>query len=419
MMLPPRIDSLWLDCHLATMAENQGYGLIEHGAIAVERGNIVWIGPEARLPGDARQRAKKVYRLNGHWVTPGLVDCHTHLVYAGDRADEFEMRLNGASYQEIAEAGGGILSTVRAVRAATEDELYSQSLPRIKTMLAGGVTTLEIKSGYGLDLQNELKMLNVIRRLGQALPIDVQATFLGAHALPPEYKNRPDEYIDRIVEEMIPQVVQKNLASAIDAFCEKIAFSASHTERVFRSAAEHGLRIKLHAEQLSDSKGALLASRYKALSVDHLEYLAPEDAAGLAEKGCVAVLLPAAFYFLNETRKPPVAALRKAGVSMAVSTDGNPGTSPCFSLPTAMNMACVLFELTPAEALAGATRNAAKALGLQQEIGTLECGKAADFAIWEIRSPAVLAYHLGGNPLRGLVKRGNICRGLQMPTIPQ
>ena len=419
MMLPPQIDSLWLDGHLATMAENQGYGVIEQGAIAVEGGNIVWIGPAARLPEDARQRAKKVYRLKGQWVTPGLIDCHTHLVYAGDRADEFEMRLNGASYQEIAEAGGGILSTVRAVRAATEDELYFQSLPRIKSMLAGGVTTLEIKSGYGLDLQNELKMLNVIRRLGQALPIDVQATFLGAHALPPEYKNRPDEYIDQIVEEMIPQVAEKNLASAIDVFCEKIAFSASQTERVFRSAAEHGLRIKLHAEQLSDSKGAVLASRYDALSVDHLEYLAPKDAAVLAERGCVAVLLPAAFYFLHETRKPPVAALRNAGVPMAVSTDGNPGTSPCFSLPTAMNMACVLFELTPAEALAGATRNAAKALGLQKEIGTLECGKAADFAIWEIRSPAVLAYHLGGNPLRGLVKRGNICSGLQMPTIPQ
>lgn len=409
MTLPQQIDSLWLNCHLATLADNNGYGIIKNGAIAVENERIVWIGPEGQLPADAYQRAKKVHHLGGGWVTPGLIDCHTHLVYAGDRSNEFEMRLNGASYQEIAEAGGGILRTVQALRAATEDELYAQSLPRVKMMMACGVTTLEIKSGYGLDLPNELKMLRVIRRLGQALPMDVHATFLGAHALPPEYGGAPDKYIDLIVEEMIPQVAEKKLASAIDVFCEKIAFTTAHTERVFQSAAKFGLRVKLHAEQLSDSKGALLASRYDALSVDHLEYLHPDDAFALAERGCVAVILPGAFYFLNETRKPPVEALRQAGVPIAVSTDSNPGTSPCLSLPMMMNMGCVLFRLTPAEALAGVTRNAAAALGLHQEIGTLELGKVADLAIWDISSPAVLSYQLGGNLLRCLVKRGTVC----------
>ena len=409
MILPQQIDSLWLDCHLATMADKKGYGIIKNGAIAVENGHIVWIGPEDKLPGDAHQRAKEVHRLKGGWVTPGLIDCHTHLVYAGNRANEFEMRLDGASYQEIAEAGGGILSTVQAVRAATEDELYAQSLPRIKMMMAGGVTTLEVKSGYGLDLPNELKMLKVIRRLGQVLPIDVHATFLGAHALPPEYKNAPDGYIDLIVGQMMPQVVEKQLASAVDVFCEKIGFTIVQTERVFQRATELGLRVKLHAEQLSDSKGALLAARYNALSVDHLEYLHPEDAFALAKTGCVAVILPGAFYFLNETRKPPVGALRQAGVPMAVSTDSNPGTSPCLSLPMMMNLGCVLFQLTPAEALAGVTKNAAAALGLQQVVGTLSNGKVADLAIWDISSPAVLSYQLGGNLLRCLVKRGTVC----------
>ena len=409
MMPQHQIDSLWLDCHLATMAEKNGYGIVKDGAIAVEKGRIAWIGPEDQLPADAAEGAKRVHRLEGAWVTPGLIDCHTHLVHAGDRSNEFEMRLNGASYQEIAEAGGGILSTVKAVRESTEDDLFAQSLPRLEMMMACGATTLEIKSGYGLDLPNELKMLRVIRRLGQALPIDVRATFLGAHALPPEYKSAPDEYIDLVVEEMLPQVAEQNLADAVDVFCEKIAFTTAQTERVFQCAARFGLPVKLHAEQLSDSKGALLASRYGALSVDHLEYLHPENVAALAGSGCVAVLLPGAFYFLDETRKPPVAALREAGVPMAVSTDSNPGTSPCLSLPVMMNMGCVLFRLTPVEALAGATRNAAAALGLQMESGTLACGKLADFAVWAIGSPAVLSYQLGGNPLRSLVKRGQVC----------
>lgn len=402
-------DTLWMDANLATMADDHGYAAIHGGALAVDRGRIVWVGSSKDLPAGALANARSVHRLNGAWVTPGLVDCHTHLVYAGNRSNEFEMRLNGASYQQIAQAGGGIVSTVKAVRAADEDELFRQSLPRLKAMMACGVTTVEIKSGYGLDLENELKMLQVARRLGQALPVDVRTTFLGAHALPPEYTGKPDDYVALVVEKMIPAVAGQKLADAIDVFCEKIAFTPEQTERVFQAAAAHGLNIKLHAEQLSDSKGAVLAARYNALSVDHLEYIDPADVPFLAEKGCVAVLLPGAFYFLHETRKPPVQTLRSAGVPMAVSTDCNPGTSPCLSLPIMMNMSCLLFGLTPAEALAGATRHAARALGLQEQIGTLAPGKAADLAVWDISSPADLSYQLGGNPLRMLIKGGCSC----------
>ncbi len=409
MTLPQQFESLWLECHLATMADKEGYGIIKDGAVAVDKGRIIWIGPVGRLPADAAGKAKNIQRLNGAWVTPGLIDCHTHLVYAGNRSNEFEMRLNGASYQEIAEAGGGILSTVNAVRKAGEEALFDQSLPRLKMMMASGVTTLEIKSGYGLDTKNEMKMLRVIRRLGQELPIDVRATFLGAHALPPEFKGRPDDYIRLIVGEMIPEVAKQKLAESVDVFCETMAFTPAQTERVFKAAADRGLNIKLHAEQLSDLKGAVLAARYHALSVDHLEYLDPVDAPALAHAGCAAVLLPGAFYFLSETCKPPINALRHAGVPMAVSTDSNPGTSPCLSLPAMMNMGCVLFRLTPAEALAGVTKHAARALGLHDEIGTLACGKTADFAIWQIGAPADLSYYLGGNPLRATVKGGQIC----------
>jgi imidazolonepropionase len=338
------------------MADEHRYGIVKDGALAVDKGNIVWIGQAGQLPDTAFRNARNVQRLNGAWVTPGLIDCHTHLVYAGNRANEFEMRLGGASYKEIAEAGGGIASTVNAVRAASENDLFDESLPRLKTMMACGVTTLEIKSGYGLDLENELKMLRVIRRLGQALPLDVRATFLGAHALPPEYNGKPDAYIDLIVKEMIPTVADRKLATTVDAFCETIAFTPAQIERVFNAAAEHDLAVKLHAEQLSNLKGAVLAARHHALSVDHLEYLDPADVPLLAEKDCTAVLLPGAFYFINETRKPPVHAFREAGVPMAISTDCNPGTSPCLSLPTMMNMSCVLFRLTPLEALAGVTK---------------------------------------------------------------
>lgn len=407
-------DSLWLDAHLATMADAKGYGIIENGAMAIDKGRITWVGHRSELPEAATATAKAVHRFKNYWITPGLIDCHTHLVYAGNRSNEFEMRLNGASYEQIATAGGGIMSTVKAVREATADSLYAQSLTRLQTMIANGVTTLEIKSGYGLDLENELKMLRVIRRLSEDLPVDIQATFLGAHAVPPEFSGRTDDYVAIVIEQMIPQVVEQKLADAVDVFCETIAFNPSQTERIFEAAEAAGLRVKLHAEQLSNLKGAVLAARFNALSVDHLEYLDSNDVQTLAAKGCVAVILPGAFYYLSEKRKPPIERLRQTGVPIAVSTDSNPGTSPCLSLPMAMNLACVLFQLTPAEALAGVTKNAAAALGLDQEVGTLELGKLADLAVWEIDSPADLAYHMGARPLRAHVKRGHLYQGFQL-----
>jgi imidazolonepropionase len=405
-MLSEAFDSLWINGHLVTMAGSDEYGIINDGAVAVKDGRILWVGPAQELPEVATSNAARIEDLAGAWMTPGLIDCHTHLVYAGNRSNEFEMRLKGATYQDIAKAGGGILSTVRAVRAASEDEIYRQSLPRLKAMMADGITTLEIKSGYGLDTRNELKLLEVIRRLKAETPLRILPTFLGAHAVPPEYKGRSDEYVELIVEEMLPRIARQGLAVAVDAFCENIGFSLSQTERIFEAASAHGLSIKLHSEQLSDSKGAVLAARFNALSVDHLEHLDIGDIPALAESRCVAVLLPGAFYYLNETRKPPIDALRKAGVPMAVSTDANPGTSPVLSIRSTMNMACVLFQLTPAEALAGATVHAARALGLQDEIGTLEKGKAADFAVWDIDAPVDLAYQLGGNLLHYTVKNG-------------
>ena len=404
-----RFDSLWINCHLATMAGSREYGLVQNGALGVRDGRIAWVGPAKDLPKDAEDRAAFVEDLSGAWITPGLIDCHTHLVYAGNRANEFEMRLKGAGYQEIAQAGGGIVSTVRAVRAADNDALYAQSLPRLKAMLAGGVTTLEIKSGYGLDVVNELKMLQVVRRLGRETPARVVPTFLGAHAVPPEFKGRADDYVGLVIKEMLPRVAKQGLAKAVDVFCETIGFSSDQTERIFQAAEELGLRVKLHAEQLSDSKGAVLAARFNALSVDHLEYLDEKDVPVLAKSGCVAVLLPGAFYYLNETQKPPIDALRKTGVPMAVSTDTNPGTSPILSMRTAMNMACVLFGLTPAEALAGATVHAARALDLQKEIGTLEQGKVADFVVWDIDAPVDLVYQLGGSPLIFKAINGQKC----------
>ena len=392
-------DSLWLHAHLATMAGPDEYGIIEDGAIAVHAGRIQWLGAATELPSGARSNAGRIADLTGTWLTPGLVDCHTHLVYAGNRSNEFEMRLKGADYQAIARAGGGITSTVRSVRAAGENEILKQSKPRLQAMLADGITTLEVKSGYGLDLINELKLLKVINRLATQTPARIRATFLGAHTVPPEYQGRPDDYVQLIINAILPEVAKQNLASAVDVFCETIGFNLEQTERIFQAARDKGLPVKLHAEQLSDSKGAVLAARYQALSVDHLEYLDPEDVPVLATGGCVAVLLPGAFYYLNETQKPPIQALRGANVPLAVSTDANTGTSPVLSIRSMMNMACVLFGITPAEALAGVTRNAAQALGLQDEIGTLEVGKVADFAVWDISSPVDLAYQLGGNPL--------------------
>ncbi|MEC4718468.1 imidazolonepropionase [Noviherbaspirillum sp. CPCC 100848] len=404
----PRWDALWTHVHLATLtlSEAQGYGEISDAAIAVRDGRIAWVGPRSALPSGARATVEHDGR--GRLLTPGLVDCHTHIVYGGSRSGEFEARLNGANYEDIARAGGGIMSTVRATRAASEEALMQASLRRVRSLLAEGVTTLEIKSGYGLDLDTERKMLRVARRIGEQLPVRVRTTFLGAHALPPEFAGDADGYIDEVCDRMLPALAGEGLVDAVDAFCEKIGFSASQTERVFQAAQRHGLPVKLHAEQLSDQGGTALTARYRGLSADHLEYLSAEGIAAMAEAGTVAVLLPGAFYFLRETALPPIAALREAGVPIAVSTDCNPGTSPMTSLLLAMNMACTLFRMTPLEALAGVTRNAAAALGLGGEIGTLEVGKAADFALWEVERPGELAYGIGGNACSGVVFGGAV-----------
>jgi len=404
-------DALWINGRLATMAEtaasgeSAAYGAIEPGALAVEDGRIVWVGATGDLPGATGTLARDLHDLEGRWVTPGLIDCHTHLVYGGDRAREFELRLEGASYEEIARAGGGIVATVAATRGASEDMLYDAARRRLEPLLAEGVTTVEIKSGYGLDLESELKQLRVARRLGAELPVAVRTTFLGAHAVPPEFAGRPEDYIDAVVA-MLPAVRDSGLADAVDAFCETIAFSPEQTARVFAAAGELGLPVKLHADQLSDLGGAALAARFGALSADHLEYTGEAGVTSMARAGTAAVLLPAAFYVLRETKLPPVAALRAAKVPMALASDGNPGSAPVSSLLLMLNMGCTLFRLTPAEALAGVTRNAARALGLQDSRGTLERGKAADFAVWDIARPAELAYRFGWNPLAYAVRAG-------------
>jgi imidazolonepropionase len=402
-------DALWTNVHLATLADVQGYGEIRDAAIAVRGGRIAWLGPRSALPAGARAAVE--HDGQGRLLTPGLIDCHTHIVYGGNRSGEFEARLNGATYEEISRSGGGIMSTVRATRAASEDELMQASLRRVRSLLAEGVTTLEIKSGYGLDLETERKMLRAARRIGERLPVRVKTTFLGAHALPPEFAGKADAYIDEVSDRMLPALASEGLVDAVDAFCEKIGFSSAQTERVFQAAERHGLPVKLHAEQLSDQGGAALTARYRGLSADHLEYLSPEGIAAMAEAGTVAVLLPGAFYFLRETTLPPLAALREAGVPIAISTDCNPGTSPMTSLLLVMNMACTLFRMTPLEALAGVTRNAAAALGLGGEIGTLEVGKAADFALWDVERPGELAYGIGGNPCGQVVFGGVVRKG--------
>jgi imidazolonepropionase len=394
-------DLLLIDCHAASMAADTDlpYGAVRDAAIGVEAGRIAWIGPRAALPGQPAGLARVVHSLDGGWVTPGLVDCHTHLVFGGDRAVEWERRLNGATYEEIARAGGGILSSVRATRAAGEDELVESALVRLKAMTAQGVTTVEVKSGYGLDLENELKCLRAATRLGPLNGVRVMRTLLSAHALPPEYADNREGYVDLIANAIIPAAARESLADAVDAFCETIGFTRDETRRVFAAAKAHGLRVKLHAEQLSDQGGAALAADAGALSADHLEHLSEAGVAAMARAGTVAVLLPGAYYFLRDTRAPPVDALRKAGVPMAVATDCNPGTSPLTSPLLAMNMACTLFRLTPEEALAGFTRDGARALGLQAETGTLETGKAADLAVWRVDDPSELAYWMGANPL--------------------
>jgi len=392
-------DVLFTNVHLATMAD--GYGELRDGAIGVVGDRIAWIGAAADAPA-----AAAVHDGAGCWLTPGLIDCHTHIVHAGNRSDEFEARLNGATYEDIARAGGGIMSTVRATRAASDAELLRQSLPRVASLLAEGVTTIEIKSGYGLTLEAETKMLRVARRVGQVLPVAVATTFLGAHALPPEFSGRADDYITAICDDMLPQLAASGLADAVDAFCERIGFSNQQTERVFAAARQLGLPVKLHAEQLSDQQGAALVARFNGLSADHLEHLTQDGIDAMAAAGTVAVLLPGAYYFLRDTTPPPVAALRAAGVAMAVATDCNPGTSPMTSMLLAMNMACTLWRLTPQEALAGATIHAARALGRAADIGSLEVGKRADFALWDIARPADLSYAIGFNPCRGVVNAG-------------
>ncbi|HKC44615.1 MAG TPA: imidazolonepropionase [Burkholderiales bacterium] len=388
------------------MVAGPEYGAIHDGAIAVRGGRIAWVGARADLPAALRTAATREHDAGGRWITPGLIDCHTHLVYAGSRAGEFEQRLNGASYEAIARAGGGIRATVAATRAASEAALLDASKPRLKALAAEGVTTVEIKSGYGLETGAEAKMLRVARALGNALPVTVRTSFLGAHALPPEFDGRADAYIDEVCGRMLPELARAGLVDAVDAFCERIGFSVAQTERMFEAARRLGLPVKLHAEQLSNQGGARLAARYGALSADHVEYIEDDDAVAMARAGTVAVLLPGAFYFLRETRVPPVDLLRRHGVAMAVATDCNPGTSPMTSLLLALNMACTLFRLTPQEALAGATREAARALGLAAEAGTLEAGKIADFVLWDIERPAELAYGIGVSPCHAVVKRG-------------
>jgi len=398
-------DRLWTNARLATLAAgDRPYGRIDNGAIAARNGRIVYAGPRADLPAGLSPR--ETIDCGGRWITPGLIDCHTHLVYAGNRAREFEMRLEGATYAEIAHAGGGILSTVAATRAASEDDLVRSALPRLDALIAEGVTTVEIKSGYGLDLATERRQLAAARRLAQMRPIDVTTTFLGAHALPPEAEGDKAAYIDLVCRELIPAIAAEGLADAVDGFCETIAFSPDEIARVFDAARAAGLPVKLHAEQLSNSGGAILAARYQALSADHLEYLEEPGAAAMADSGTVAVLLPGAYYFIRETQAPPVDLLRRYKVPIAVATDCNPGTSPMSSLLLAMNMAATLFRLTVEECLAGVTREAARALGRLDEVGTLEPGKWCNLAIWDIGDPAELVYHIGFNPLCTRVWRG-------------
>ncbi|MDM3872432.1 imidazolonepropionase [Porticoccus sp. W117] len=406
-----RWNHLWINARIATMSLNgsQGgsaYGMIEHGAIATQGDRIVWAGNMSDLPGEPAALAEEVTDCNGQLVTPGLIDCHTHLVYGGDRSAEFEMRLNGASYEEIARAGGGIVSTVKATRAASEDELYEHALPRLKRLMADGVTTVEIKSGYGLALEHEAKQLRVARKLGNDFSVSVKTTFLGAHALPPEYQDRSDDYIDMVCNEMLPVIHAEGLADCVDAFCEGIGFSVAQTERVFEAAKKHSLPVKLHAEQLSDLGGSGLAARYNALSADHLEYLNSDDIAAMKASGTVAVVLPGAFYCLRETKLPPIQALRDAGVPIALATDCNPGSSPVVSLLLMLSMGCTLFHMTPEETLAGVTRNAAKALGIIDEVGTLEVGKRADLVLWRAKNPAQLSYLVADLPCQKVLFAG-------------
>ncbi|MEO3683704.1 imidazolonepropionase [Shewanella vesiculosa] len=402
-------DQVWIDVNVATMDTNiQGaYGVIPQAAIAVKDGKIAWVGPRSELP-EFDVLATPVYRGKGGWITPGLIDAHTHLVFAGNRAHEFEQRLQGATYAEIARAGGGIISTVNACRDADEAELFELGRQRLNALAREGVTTVEIKSGYGLNTETELKLLRVARELGEHHHIDVCTTFLGAHAIPPEYKDNADAYIDLVINDMLPAVIAENLADAVDVFCENIAFSIEQTERVLTAAKQAGLQIKLHAEQLTNMGGSALAAKLGAKSVDHIEFLDEAGVKAISESGTCATLLPGAFYFLRETQLPPIELLRQYKVPMVIASDFNPGSSPICSTLLMLNMACTLFRLTPEEALQGVTINAAKSLGIDNHLGSIAVGKQADFCLWDITTPAQLAYAYGVNPCKTVVKKGQV-----------
>lgn len=406
--------TVWTNAHLATLAEGaNGLGVMENGAIAAKDGRIVFVGAEVDLPADLKDAAS-IIDCQGRWMTPGLIDCHTHIVFGGDRAMEFEMRLEGATYEEVARAGGGIVSSVKATNALSVEGLVKAALPRVDTLLAEGVSTLEIKSGYGLSIEGELNMLRAARALEKARPVRVMTSYLAAHATPVEYRGRNGDYITDIVLPGMDKAHAEGLIDAVDGFCEGIAFSVEEMARVFDHAKAFGIPVKLHAEQLSNLGGAKMAASYGALSADHLEYLDAEGAAAMAEAGTVAVILPGAFYAINETQKPPIQALRDAGVKIAIATDCNPGTSPLTSLLLTMNMSATLFRLTVDECIAGATREAARALGLLRQTGTLEVGKSADLAIWNIQRPAELVYRIGFNPLYSRIFKGQTIKGQQV-----
>jgi imidazolonepropionase len=407
---------VWRNARLATC--DAALGLIEHGALLTRGGRIEWVGAEATLPqavAAAGLAAAEVHDLGQAWVTPGLIDCHTHLVFAGNRATEYAARLRGRSYEEIARSGGGILSTMRAVRAASEQQLFDESAPRLAALAAEGVTTVEIKSGYGLTLNDEAKMLRVARHLGRAFPVTVRTTLLAAHSVPPEYQGRSEAYIEDIASEWLPQLAAQGLIDAVDVFCERIAFSVAQAQRLFAAAREFGLPVKLHAEQLSNLGGTLMAAGFGALSCDHLEFAGTAEAEALARSGTVAVLLPVAFYCLADERRPPIAALRAAGAAMALASDCNPGSAPGASLLVAMSMGTRLFGLTAEEALLAVTRHAARALGLEGERGVLAPGKAADFVVWNVAAPEELGYWIGFNPRRTVVRAGEVLRWPNTP----
>jgi len=405
--IPDKIDTLFINCHVATMAGN-ALSIIETAALGVTGKIISWIGKEKNLPDDLKTRCQKVIDCQNGWILPGFVDCHTHLIWGGSRSNEFEMRLAGATYEEISKKGGGIFSTVQATRKASKDELFISAAKRVAALLSQGVTSLEVKSGYGLNLETELKLLEVIGQLDKTFPLHIQATFLGAHALPQEFAGDSDGYIDLVTKTMLPAVKDQKIAKAVDVFCERIAFTLAQTKKVFQTAKDLELKVKLHAEQLSDSNGAALASEFSALSCDHLEYLSLSGAQKMAEHNVMAVLLPGAFYFLKQTQKPPVQILKDLKIPMAVATDLNPGSSPVHSMTLILNMACVLFDMTCEQTLLGSTINGAKALGLEQSKGSIEKSKDADLVIWDIDTPADLCYLAGLTPIKMVMIEGRI-----------